>query len=373
LLRTILHHPRKLWLRRALFQIHLWLGVLLSLYVIVIGLSGSILVFEDEIRQLSLQHVPFDQAHIAPASTVISHARSGFPALQLTFITPPQKQNPVWTLYMVDAHGRDKTIHADAASGAPFTHQRKLLIDDVLDLHVNLLMGRTGFIVNCTAGMGLLILAISGAILWWPGVKLWTRGLFVSLHRKWKRVNYDAHNAVGIWALLIISWWGITAVYFLFPAMVSEVVNAVSPLVGMKEPQVADPPQSSTVASIDDILASQQAISPGYLSTIRLPDKPGDKVILYVDRLRPGDFTHRDIDTFDGHTGKLLTVWHYGENKSLGDWFLWLMYPLHFGTLWGLPIKMLWALLGLSLPVLSVTGLLMYWNRYLGKRWRALH
>ena len=53
MLRTILHHPRKLWLRRALFQIHLWLGVLLSLYVIVIGLSGSILVFEDEIRQLA--------------------------------------------------------------------------------------------------------------------------------------------------------------------------------------------------------------------------------------------------------------------------------------------------------------------------------
>jgi uncharacterized iron-regulated membrane protein len=371
LLRTILHHPRKLWVRRALFQIHLWLGVLLSLYVIVIGLTGSILVFEDEIRHLALRNISFDDAHIASVSTVIDQTHSSFPDWKLSFVSPPQKQNPMWTLYLVNAHGKDKTVYADAASGAPLAHRGKLFIDYVLDLHVNLFMGRTGFIVNCIAGMGLLVLAISGLVLWWPGIKLWTRGFFISFGRKWKRINYDAHNAVGIWMLLIISWWGITAVYFLLPAKVSAVVNVVSPLVGMKEPQAVAPQDTSAVASIEEIIATQKQISPGYLNTIKLPEKPGGNVILYVDRTSPGDFTHRDIDTFNGHTGKLLTVWHYGENKSLGDWFLWLMYPLHFGTLWGLPIKVLWAIFGLSLPVLSFTGLLMYWNRFLSKRWHS--
>jgi len=373
MLETVLHHPRKLRLRRALFQIHLWLGVLLSLYVMVIGLSGSVLVFQDEIRHVSLRREPFDETHVAPISTVIAQAHSSFPASRLTFIAPPQKQDPVWTLYLTDAHGKDKTVYADAASGAPLMQQGKLFIDYVLDLHVYLLMGRTGFIVNCVAGIGLLILAITGAILWWPGIKLWRRGFFISLHHRWKRINYDAHSAIGIWTLFIISWWGITAIYFLFPAKVSAVVNAVSPLVSMKEPQTPEPPPSSKVARLEDILAAQQTISPGYLSGIGLPQKPGGKVTVYVDRLSPGDFSHRDIDTFDGHTGKLLAVWHYGNNKSLGDWILWLVYPLHFGTLWGLPIKLLWALLGLSLPVLTVTGLLMYWNRYLHKRWRTLH
>ncbi len=372
MLDTILHHPRKLWLRRALFQIHLWLGVLLALYVIVIGLSGSTLVFQDEIRRASMKHVRFDEAHVVTISTLIARAQAAFPTSRLTFVTPPQKENPQWTLYLVDARGKNQTVYADAASGAPHVQQGKLFIDYVLDLHVNLLMGETGFIVNCIAGIGLLILAITGAILWWPGVKLWTRGFFVSLRRGWKRINYDAHSAIGIWTLFIVSWWGITAVYFLFPAKVSMVVNAVLPLVGMKEPQAPDPSPSATVARLEDILASQQKISPGFLSGIGLPEKPGGKVTVYVDRLSPGDFSHRDIDTFDGHTGKMLTVWHYGENQSLGDWILWLMYPLHFGTLWGLPIKLLWALLGLSLPALSITGLLMYWNRYLRTRWRAL-
>ena len=44
------------------------------------------------------------------------------------------------------------------------------------------------------------------------------------------------------------------------------------------------------------------------------------------------------------------------------------MHPLHFGTLWGLPIKILWFLLGLSLAVLTATGLVMYWNRYLRRK-----
>ncbi len=49
------------------------------------------------------------------------------------------------------------------------------------------------------------------------------------------------------------------------------------------------------------------------------------------------------------------------------------MHPLHFGTVWGPWVKALWAMLGLSLAVLTVTGLLMDWNRYLCKRWHVRH
>jgi uncharacterized iron-regulated membrane protein len=155
--------------------------------------------------------------------------------------------------------------------------------------------------------------------------------------------------------------------------MPEKVVNVVSPLVGMKEPEPPKiAPTSSSVVPLRQIVASARNTSPGLLEGFSLPQKPGDNVTVYMDRGAAGDFSHRDILTFDGHSGKLLTTWHYGENHSVGDWFLWLMYPLHFGTLWGTTVKVIWALLGFSLPVLSITGLLMYWNRYLHRRWRAL-
>ena len=41
--------PQSLWLRKALFQIHLWTGIALGLYVFVICVSGSAAVFNSEL------------------------------------------------------------------------------------------------------------------------------------------------------------------------------------------------------------------------------------------------------------------------------------------------------------------------------------
>jgi uncharacterized iron-regulated membrane protein len=367
MLATVLHHPRKLWVRKALFQVHLWLGVLLSLYVAVIGVSGSILVFQDEIRLASVDHASLNRASIASLGTVIANARERFPTSRLTFVGLPQQPNPWWTLYLEDERGNRRLAYADAHSGATLTNSGRLFIDTVLDLHVYLLAGQTGFIVNCVAGIGLFLLAITGAILWWPGIKLWRRALTVNLRHGWRRINYDLHNAVGIWTLAIVSWWGITAAYFLFPQKVAALVDSISPLVTMRPPASPEPSSSTAIASLDQIVASLPPTASAHLSGVSLPDKPGSEVTIYIDRASPGDFSNRDILTFDGHSGRLLTTWHYGENKSLGDWVLWLMYPLHFGTLWGYGVKVLWAFLGLCVTLLSATGLLMYWNRKLRK------
>ena len=70
---------------------------------------------------------------------------------------------------------------------------------------------------------------------------------------------------------------------------------------------------------------------------------------------------------FDPYDGRCLAIWKYGVNHSLGDWFIWLQIPLHFGTYWGLGVKILWATFSLAIPVLCVTGALIYWNRVLRK------
>lgn len=364
---TVLHHPRKLWLRKALFQVHLWAGLVLSVYAVAVSLSGSILVFQDEIRRSALQRVPLDGRPAASLETVAERARQRFPGEQLTFVGFPQATNPWWTLYLKDGRGRPNLAYADAASGEPLAQPRRLLIDFILDLHVYLLAAQTGFVVNCVAGAGILLLAVTGALLWWPGIRLWKRALGVSFQHRWKRVNYDLHRAVGIWTLLIVGGWGLTAVYFLVPERVSGLVNAISPVVGMKAPAPLKAALTGSVLPLDVLLAGMPAVTEGEVSGISIPEKPGDPVTVYAERGKAGDFSHRDIVTVDGRTGKALAVWHYGENRSLGDWILWLVYPLHFGTVWGLGVKVVWATLGLSVAVLSVTGVLMYWNRKLSK------
>jgi uncharacterized iron-regulated membrane protein len=98
----------------------------------------------------------------------------------------------------------------------------------------------------------------------------------------------------------------------------------------------------------------------------------GDSVYALVDLRAPGDFSHRDIIVLSPDDARVLSIWHYGQNHTLGDWILWSMHPLHFGTLWGTTFKFIWALAGVALAILAITGCLMYWNRYLHRRLRAL-
>lgn len=369
---NLVHHPRKLWLRRALFQIHLWLGVLLSLYVIVIGFSGSVLVWEDELQSRAFRGQSYDAAHVLPASQIVKTVAAAYPKEPLYYLMWPQENAPVYTAYLHTANKGQHIVRLNASTGE-IVPIRGGFIDWVHDLHIYLLMGQTGFIVNCFMGIGLLILSISGVVLWWPGIRAWARGFYINLRAGWKRINFDTHNAIGIWTLLIVSWWGFTAIAFLFPSQVMKAVSVISPVKAMRQPDVPKQQHVGAAVPLQTIADHANQLNPSaFLSGVSIPDAPGENYVVYMDSPTPGDFSHRFIHTF-AVDGQLLSTWHYGEKQTLGDWILWLVYPLHFGTLWGTWVKVVWSSLGMSLPILSITGLLMYWNRYLGKRWKKLH
>src|SRR5205809_6655530 len=44
-----LRQPQNIWLRRALFQVHLWSGVAIGLYILMISVTGSVLVYRNEL------------------------------------------------------------------------------------------------------------------------------------------------------------------------------------------------------------------------------------------------------------------------------------------------------------------------------------
>ncbi len=125
------------------------------------------------------------------------------------------------------------------------------------------------------------------------------------------------------------------------------------------------------VASLAVVLAVAQQASPhGRIWSISNPQLTSAECYVLLDRGPTGDFSHRDIVRV-GRDAHLLSVWHYGERHTFADWLLWSMHPFHFGTLWGLPFKVLWSFLGLALAALTVTvtGTVLYWNRFLIRLW----
>src|SRR5579871_934401 len=87
------------------------------------------------------------------------------------------------------------------------------------DLHENLMIGGVGRFINGVAAIGVTLLCITGAIIWWPGVKNWRRSLTISRGVRFARMNWELHSALGFWFLAFVLLWGVSATYFSFPRL----------------------------------------------------------------------------------------------------------------------------------------------------------
>lgn len=99
------------------------------------------------------------------------------------------------------------------------------------------------------------------------------------------------------------------------------------------------------------------------MGRIVLPSTPRGSLLILVAREDHGDFDTSDETHFyfDAHSGELLLRRDLGSERSrAGDAVMKWLGPLHFGSFGGIGIKLLWALFGLSLPVLATTGLWMW-------------
>jgi uncharacterized iron-regulated membrane protein len=243
----LLHRPQSLLLRRFLFQIHLWVGIGVGLYMFVMGVTGSALVFREELEQRAAPAL-YPQRHdgvaLAPITDVIRNIEVAFPNYQVRSVYSPTQSRPVYYGF-IEQNGQSRTVLASPA-GKVLGERPTGLIRGLQDLHVNLLSGRTGRIVNGLGAMLLFVLCATGAVIWWPGLSAWRKNLIVDFRKNWKRVSWELHSATGFWTVAVVAMWAITGGYFTFPQPVQRVVNKVSRLTVPAAP--ASSPAGGTAA-----------------------------------------------------------------------------------------------------------------------------
>src|SRR5262249_27541244 len=84
-----IRQPQALWIRRALFQVHLWTGLALALYIIVLAATGSVLVYRNEIHSmLGTRKPPFDpDATRLTTEQIREAAQRAYPGWTITFVS----------------------------------------------------------------------------------------------------------------------------------------------------------------------------------------------------------------------------------------------------------------------------------------------
>jgi len=373
-------HPRRVWVRRAMFQIHLWLGILLCLYALIIGVSGSILVFEEELSRFAEPQLMQSQTSFKEQVTGGSFARisrsvkGAYPEWRLDTIYCPGVVGGNYAA-LISRASKYRYVFASSADEHLLGVQAldEGWLNWIADLHFRLLGGATGLIVNGVGAACLLLVCMSGAVIWWPGIKTWKHALWVDFRRRWKRINFDLHSAIGFWTLGLMSLWALSGIYFVWPEAFVSAVNVISASPNAAPPKFRANSYARAIhLPVETLVAKAMTAEPGaQLQGIGFAsaDQP---VSVMLARIDVTEFLHTTWVYLDPARGNVVGLWRSGRNETLGDWFIWLLAPLHFGIYWGMAVKITWAILGLMLPVLAVTGVLMYWNRYLSKKWRSL-
>jgi uncharacterized iron-regulated membrane protein len=101
-------------------------------------------------------------------------------------------------------------------------------VEWLVKLHSNLLAGPIGRSVNGVGAACLTLLCLTGAFIWWPGIKNWRRSLTVGWRSNFARIQWDLHSALGFWSFPFIFVWAISGAYFAFPNVFNAVIPADS-------------------------------------------------------------------------------------------------------------------------------------------------
>jgi uncharacterized iron-regulated membrane protein len=397
-LHTFAHFPRRTFLRRALFQIHLWAGIGAGLLASVACLTGSAIVYKQALEtHLSPSLYRTASAPRASADVLISRARALHPGWTLEYIdtgrtstesdsqesSNSQTSREPWIFYLAppgaEPFDRDITAYLDPSTGRPLGQMQRstalhpaTAIDWIAELHYRLLGGDIGGVVNGIGALLLFVLCVTGILIWWPGRRHWRSHLKIHWHARWPRLNWDLHNVVGFWIALPLAVEALSGAFFCFYAPAATTLVMLLGGNVAQARQLLVPPQSVmqavAPAPIEPLLRMSLAAHPECaLAGITLPTSATGAVLF---RLAPphaedrGDYVQL---SFDQYSGKLLSDI---DSRRLGFPIRAVLFmgPLHFGSFMGDWSKITWIVVGLSPSLLFFTGFVMWVRRIRRKR-----
>lgn len=369
---------KKMRFKKLIGQVHLWLGLASGLIVVVVGLTGCIYVFQIEISSVT---DPWRAIPDSPSAAKLSPS-------QLKAIA--EKQLPGKTVKYV-GYEKNKASFVglfgkDYSLGLfihPYTGQvlktRNFKKGDdffsfVLHGHRALwLPYETGRPIIGYAILVFVLMLITGLILWWP--KKWNKhnrkkSFTVGWKASFKRVNYDLHNVLGFYTMVMLFVIALTGLVWSF-AWVSKSIYWLSSA-GKAQPKFERPLSDTTISTASAIHQPTDTLwrrftqqKPAVL-LLFFPDNKAASVQANINSQQ--DKNHGiQIFYFDQYSlrplkGGGVYAKPYRE-AGIADQISRLNYDIHTGQVGGLPTKILAFIASLVAASLPVTGFIIWWGK----------
>jgi uncharacterized iron-regulated membrane protein len=411
---------RRPGVRGLVVVVHRWAGLVLAGFVLLAGLTGSLLAWFDELEVLiapQLMRAPPPSPHARPldALALADAARAQLPSgVRLPWIPLQTEPGRALRIGVVANPGVElgfDEVFVDPYSGrvlgqrqwGDITQGSKNLMTFVYRLHYALALGSVGatlmgivalvWTLDCVAGFYLTlprraravrsIGAVARLRAW---LARWRSAWRVRLRASAFKLNFDLHRAGSLWtwALLFVLAWSSVAFNL------SEVYTPVTRhLLGMQHaqtdrshvPRLAQPriePALSPRAALAHARALLAEQAAGRDFSVQRDDWLGYESArgLYTYVVT----TDRDIREryggntrlfFDGDSGAFKGL-YLPTGEAAGDTVTTWITALHMAAMWGWPLKLLVCAMGLVVAMLALTGVVVWWKKRAARRHSAL-
>jgi len=355
----------KIQLRRAWFQVHKWIGLILAVLIIPLCLSGSALVWHDALERIvePQRFATTGSATLAPEAYVAAAASALAPDARITQLRMPEAAGDpvVVTAVLADATPRPplrSNVYFDPPTARPLdvADSQSGPIRFLHMLHGSMLItGGTGRTVVGWLGVAMLVSSISGLWLWWPTAGSWRKGLRWRRHRN---VDTNLHHLFGFWISLPLFVLSLTGAWISFPVFFGSIVGEAARGPDRAAMARAKPlPEPAT--GVARAVAAARSTAPGDVTQVSWPTdrKPEWQVTI------TGKGPSASV-AVDDATGVAKRAPGGNRGGSVARW----MRQVHDGSDMGLLWQILIFLGGLLPAALAVTGVIMWWR---ARIWRG--
>ncbi|MBC3921017.1 PepSY domain-containing protein [Undibacterium sp. CY18W] len=382
--------------------VHRWVGLVLAGFLILSGLTGSLLAWNTELEtmlnpQLFLAAPPTEHAAMLDPLTLRQQVMQHYPAADIPYVPLFTQTGHATLFFLAPRAGQVQELPNELPNDQIFVNpytghilgQRKFgdiaqgkknLMPFIYRLHRSLALGKAGSYVFGIIALLWTLDCFVGAYLSLPppsrqvNGKSWLRRWYPAWKLRWNagnyKLNFDLHRAGGLWLwamLFILAWSGVA---FNLQQVYAPVMHAVfshqpgddiMPALDKAQPE---PGISWTQARNNGrTLMRQQAVNNGF--DISREDSlyyDADKAVFRYDVLSSADIRTVSGGSsiwFDANTGAFRALW-LPTGAASGDTLSTWLTSLHMAALWGIPFKLLICLMGIALTGLSATGVFIW-------------
>jgi uncharacterized iron-regulated membrane protein len=394
-------------------RIHLYLSLAAGLVILIACLTGAILVFQKEAEQ-AFHH---DRYFVEPSSQrlalakIIESARQQHPQAKINGIkvySDPErsvevnigknekgKQNEEHKgmqnqlkpaniekqgtkskgekgakggMQRQEGRGPGLTVFVNPYTGKVLEtyNARESFFFTVMALH-RWLLGSTDSIGKYIMGIStfiFLFILITGIILWWPRTrKIMVQRLKIKPNAGWKRLNHDLHLVLGFYSSIFLFIFAFTALAWSFEWFNNGIYKVTNSPIKSPEPPKSVYQDSARHIDFDAVYqAAQTVYTDVAFFNINAPkDSMGAFTVMSLSNQAVHE-SASDAVYIDQYSGKILGKQLFSK-RNLGARVRSTFRPVHTGSVWGLPSKIIAFIVCLMGVTFPVTGVIMWLNR----------